>query len=273
MLSLCFSLYDPPGATQPAEPSAGGAVQTDSIHTSGDKEIDALLDRLETKGEAIKGLSCRLIWKHVIVDPVESRKVKAGQLLYARAAPGESNSRFLVHFDVLTADGETRRNNEYYAFDGRWLIERNDKARNVIHREVVRPGERRDPFRLGEGPFPMPFGQKRADILRNFTLSLAKFELGDPRNTTHLHCIPRPGTDLASKYTRVEMYINRSLELPVRIVSESLKDGSRTEVDFSDIDIGAAPAGSRFQVEVPPGFEKRVETLSDGKAVQSTERR
>jgi hypothetical protein len=199
-------------------------------------------------GQAIKGLGCKLTYKYVTVEPVEDAQVKEGTLLFARAEP---NAKFLVHFTRLIADGITSERGEYFLFDGQWLVERNDKARTIIRRQIVRPGERIDPFKLGKGPFPLPFGQRRADILGSFKVTLKPFEVGDPRNTWHLRCVPLPESELAARYTRVEIYVDRTLELPVRVVTERVSDGNRIEVDFKEIDAAEAPALSRFQIQQP----------------------
>ena len=229
------------------------------VASSGDAKVDGILDRLEVKGQAIKGLQCKLVYKYVTVDPVEDEQVKEGELLFARADP---NSRFLIVFKKLRAAGIERDTAEYYSFDGRWLTERNDKAKTIKKTEIARSGERTDPFKIGKGPFPLPFGQKRDDILKNFRVELADFTLGDPRNTDHLHCIPNTNTELADKYSRVEIYVDRTLELPVRIVTENIKDGNRIEVDFKDVDGGAAPAGSRFTIDEPKDFYVEVNPMS-----------
>jgi hypothetical protein len=257
-------IKEPPGqaATQSAEktpaPSGAPASTQPAKLSSGDAQVDKILDRLEVKGEAIKGLSCKLVYKYVTVFPVEDAQIKEGNLLFARDAP---NSKFLIHFEKLIADGVVIPRDEYFLFDGEWFVERNDKARTVIRRQVVRKGERIDPFKLGEGPFPLPFGQNRADILRNFKVTLVAFELGDPRNSHHLRCVPLPDSELASKYSRVDMFIDRRVELPVRIVTRRVADGNRIEVDFREIDADEAPAKSRFRIEVPAGFEVREEPL------------
>ena len=129
---------------------------------------------------------------------------------------------------------------EYFAFDGRWLTERNDRSKKIIKREIAREGEKTDPFRIGHGPFPLPFGLKRGDILRNVKVTLQPFTLVDPLQSRHLNCVPIPNTDLASRYTRVEIYINKRSGLPVRIVTERVKDGNRIEVDFNDVDTNEA---------------------------------
>ncbi len=266
--SACLAADAPPSRSsnaadrsEPASAQQASAEQpTNPKPTSGDAKIDAILDRLDEKGHVIKGIKSRLTYTYIVVDPVESRQVKEGTLLFARSEP---NSRFLVHFDRTIADGVVNRSGEYYGFDGRWMIERNDRAKNIIKRELAREGQYRDPFKLGEGPFPLPFGQSRADILKNFRVALVPFALGDPLQSDHLRCIPLPGTEMAQKYSRVDIYVDRRIDLPVRIVSENLKDGNRIEVDFKDISAGEAPAASRFHIEEPKDFEVRTERLNE----------
>lgn len=256
--SGCLADGPSPGQKTPA--SAPAAVVELAVKpSSGNPKVDAILDRLEVKGRAIRGLSCKLVYQFVTVMPVEDRQTKEGELLFAR---GEPNSRFYIHFKKLIADGLVKATGEYWSFDGQWLVERNDLTRKIIRREVAKPGERQDPFKIGKGPFPLPFGQKREDILSNFKVTLADFTLGDPRNSDHLHCVPLPNTPLADKYSRVEIYVDRNLELPVRVVSERASDGNRIEVDFKDIDLQEAPAGSRFRVEEPKDYDVTVEPLS-----------
>ncbi|MBI5765488.1 MAG: hypothetical protein HZA51_18420 [Planctomycetes bacterium] len=248
---------------QPKASSQPAASTTPGKSTSGNAKVDQILDRLESKGKAIKGLACKIDYRHVVVDPVQDLTAKEGELLFAR---GEPNSRFLVHFSKLRAAGVVRDVGEHFAFDGQWLIERNDKSKTIIKREATRPGETQDPFEIGKGPFPLPFGQKREAMLSQFKIELADFILGDPRNTDHLHCVPLPNTNLAAKYKRVEMFIDRTLELPVRIVTERVEDDSRIEVDFKDVDISAAPAGSRFKLDEPKDFTVSVEPLDPAAA-------
>lgn len=250
----------PPAARQA---TSAPSTQPDGAPTSGDPVADEILDRLDARGESIKGLACKVIYRYVTVFPAESVQQKDGTLLFAKANP---NARFLIHFTKLSAEGIERETGEYWAFDGRWLTERNDKSRTIIKREIAAPGERKDPFKLGQGPFPLPLGQKRRDILENFAVRLETFTLGDPRGSDHLHCVPRPGTPLAKKYTRVDIYVDRAAGLPVRIVTERVSDANRIEVDFKSIDTNEAPAASRFTIEEPKGYDVSVEPLESADA-------
>jgi len=253
LLSLIL-LAAPAPSPSPTPPATAPAALP--VATSGDPTIDAILDRLEIKGDAIKGISTRLIYNDTRFEPVEDKVVKNGELFFSR---GDPNSKFMIRFDETIAGGIKRPNREYYLFDGSWFTERNDGAKQIIKRQVVRPGEHIDPFKIGKGPFPLPFGQRRAEMLKFFNITLEKPKPDDPPNTDHLHCIPRPEeVDLARKYKRLDMWIDKKLELPVRIEVERLSDENIIDVRFENMDASSAPAGSRFQIDSPPGKDWEV---------------
>ncbi len=251
-LSLALTLLAAPAAS-PTPTSAPAAAPPAS---SGDATIDAILDRLETKGESIKGISTKLIYNDTRFEPVEDKVVKNGELFFSR---GDPNSKFMIRFDETIAGGTKRPNREYYLFDGSWFTERNDGAKQIIKRQVVRPGERIDPFKIGKGPFPLPFGQRRAEMLKVFTITLEKPKADDPPNTDHLHCIPRPEeVELSRKYKRLDMWVDKKLELPIRIEVERLSDENIIDVRFDNMNPSDAPADSRFQIDSPPGKDWEV---------------
>ncbi len=255
--------------TQPAATSQPAATAANSQLSSGDPVVDGILDRLDARGREIKGLSADLVYRHITTIPVDAEQKKFGSLLFAR---GEPNASFLIHFTRLVADGVVTKNEEIYAFDGRWYIERKDaeSLKTVLRREICRAGERMDPFELGKGPFPLPFGQKREEILRQFEVSLSAWREGDPKDSKHLHCIPRKDSRMAEEYNRVEFYVDPILELPVKIVTERRVDEVRVEVEFNNVKLDAAPALSRFKVETPAGYRETIEPLDDKPVVDLT---
>ncbi len=241
------ALADAPSTSAPAAPA---------VATSGNAAVDSILDRLEAKGQAIKGISTNVTYNDVRFEPVEEKIVKKGELLFLRGNP---SSKFLIRFDETIAGGVKRPKPEYYLFDGRWMTERNDATKQIIRREVVREGQSIDPFKLKKGPFPLPFGQRRADMIENFLITLLPPRPDDPPNTDHLHCEPRPESEFAPEYRRVDMFIDKKLELPVRIEIERKSDDSVIDARFENLDPAAAPAESRFQIETPPGKDWNVD--------------
>ena len=87
---------------------------------------------------------------------------------------GEPNPRFLIRFDKFIQEGIESREKQWHAFDGQWYIEVREKTETINKRQIVRPGEKLNVFKLGQGPFPLPFGQNKKDILDNFTVKLIR---------------------------------------------------------------------------------------------------
>lgn len=256
----------PPTASQPASaPSFPGAATAaaSAPATSGDAAVDSILDRLEVKGRAIQGLTAQIEYNDIRFEPVEDKITKHGELTFRRLDP---NSKFLIVFNETIAGGVKSDRKEHYLFDGEWFTERSERAKTIIKRQIVPKGKRIDPFKIGKGPFPLPFGQRRAEMLDNFRIVRKPAQPDDPPNCDHLHCEPRPFSELAQKYKRVEMYIDRRLELPVRIEVERTADDNMIDVRFSRLNPDAAPAASRFQIDRPPGpdWDVREEPLPEG---------
>jgi len=102
---------------------------------------------------------------------------RTGQMALVQAdrdGDGVKERRFYVIFTNLVIGDRVDNITKEYVFDGTWLVERDHSAspKLMIRRQIAPEGEAVDPLRVGEGPFPIPFGQKKDDILRDFDVSL-----------------------------------------------------------------------------------------------------
>jgi hypothetical protein len=110
--------------------------------------------------------------------------IRRGEIYYKAEVKGDGGGGavepavFAVKFNELQIDETKRPEEQAFIFDGEWFIERNDAAKRFIKRQVALPGERINPLRLGEGPFPIPIGQKRVDILARYEAKLVPVEDG-----------------------------------------------------------------------------------------------
>lgn len=136
--------------------------------------VDELLAGLEQADAEIRTFRASIIYDRVF-ELQGDQHIRLGELLFrVDPVPGQERPRrtFAVHFDKLIVDGGMREVTTAMIFDGRWLVERDDARRTFIARELAPPGEDLDPLRLGEGPIPLPIGQKRAEILARYDASL-----------------------------------------------------------------------------------------------------
>ena len=180
-------------------------------------------------------------------------------------------AKFKVHFDKKIAGNRKRDLDEEHLFDGRWYTELQSATKTVTRREVRRAGETSNPYKLGEGAFPLPFGQKKADILKEFDVARIPEKPGDPPDTDHLRLTPRPDTETGRTYKTLDFWIARGGDysgLPIK-VRAGKKDGtgavnSYITITFSDVELNTGFARNVFKIDVPPGYEiveERLEPL------------
>ncbi len=231
---------------------ASKPTSTQGAPVAVDPTVEKILDRLEKRGDGVNSLTSKLQAEFFDVI-AEDKQIKQGRIWFRRDQP---NPKFKVIYDKsIYADYEVADVHEYL-FDGRWLTEKHDKSKSLVHREIVAEGEKIDPFRIGKGPFPLPFGQKKADIIENFTVSLAPRSPKDPPGTDHLRLIPHKGSSMAERYVEIHFYVDQKIDLPVRVVAHQHRPGS-SEVDeivtvgFKDIDINPKVDDSTLMIIKP----------------------
>ncbi|NOX59677.1 MAG: hypothetical protein GXP29_12595 [Planctomycetes bacterium] len=196
---------------------------------SNSAEVDNILSRLEQAGKDINSIQCRVTFK--TEDRLNiTETTRYGVIKFKRSKP---HPMFFVSFDKTIADDIVLRDKVWYLFRDRWLIEANSKSENRIDREILKPGETADFFDMDKAPFPMPFGQKKEQILKNFHVKLMPPQVGDPEGVDHLLCRPRPESILSRDYGRLDYYVSRTLNLPLRIIVE---DASGTNVKVANFE-------------------------------------
>lgn len=179
LLSLATALggvpSDQPTSDPPARPTA---ERTDPKPEPAKPELDAdrLLSELETADRGMRDLRATIVYDRIDAT-LGDRQFRRGELLFRDRTPeGQANRAgmrsFVVRFEKYSDLDVQRDLNESWAFDGRWLIERNDDDKTYRKREITRAGQEVDPLRLGEGPLPIPIGQRKADILARYEVEL-----------------------------------------------------------------------------------------------------
>ncbi len=239
-------------AVAPAEPPASrpASPMTQSAPAPVDPEVERILDRLERRGADIRDIETDLTF--IKTDPVlEDTQKFTGTLLFRQDTP---NPRFLIRFDRFEQEGAVREKREWHAFDGAWYTEARESTKTIIRRQIVRPGETVEVFRLGQGPFPLPFGQKKAEILAQFHVRLLPATPGDPPETDHLECTPLPGSQMAEKYGTVHFLIDRRLDLPISVRTVEKAEGYEIAASFPPGSIRinrGLPAGALSLPDLP----------------------
>lgn len=233
---------------------------------SADEQAVQWLDRLEQRGEEIETLTGKVDYERED-ELLGGTDVRLGKVWYA-AGNGEDGARFAIHFDqIVTDDGAVRPYDVAYIFDGEWLAERQGDRKLFQKRQVVPPGEQFDPLQI-DGPFPLPIGQKRDEVLERFDVELIEPEPDSEReHLVHLRLTPREDVPAAygeAEFDVVDMWFDRETLLPARVETRErhnrtaviLEDQTVNELDEEDLaerfDTDPPPEGSGWRVEVSP---------------------
>lgn len=241
---------------QPATQASHPAVSTAPSRRI-EPAVDAILSRLEKKGDQLQKLEAAIVYTKI--DPIlEDEQTYSGILRFKQDKP---NPVFFIRFDQFKQEGVVRKSKQWHVFDGQWYIEARENTKTIVKKQIVRPGETLEVFKIGQGPFPLPFGQKKADILKHFDVKLVPPQTGDPKNADHLLCMPLPGTKLADKYDVIHFYIDRTLDLPVRVQTTEKQDGQEGNKIIASFDkVKVNPALSGDALKLPELRDYQIDT-------------
>ena len=136
-----------------------------------------------------------------------------------------------------------------------------ERIRQVTKREIARPGEKVDLFDLENAPFPLPFGQNKEAILRNFDVTLVPPAGGDPPNTDHLVCVPKAESRLHRRYEKLEFFVLKDVHLPSRVVVTKGDGLEISTADFPDLSAKSINAGVTKKDFARPKTWKKYEVV------------
>jgi hypothetical protein len=216
------------GAIDHDSQSAGDEARDDTVaqqdEGAGAPTPEELLDRLEAAATDLNSFQANISFRET--DAVFGGvTIRTGQVIFVSKTE-EAGKRFAILFKQEIKDGALRDYNEHFIFDGEWLVQKNFDNKDFIKRQVVPPGDEFDPLRLGEGPFPLPIGQKKADVVARFEVGSATLpddekdylasKLEDD-GVWGLTLVPRAGTTEAEDFEKITVFYDRATLLPAGI--------------------------------------------------------
>jgi hypothetical protein len=195
-----------------------------------ESEVDRLLDRLEIEHGAIRLFSSPLTYRKDY-DLEGDFETRLGEIAVTIDPP--DRDVVLVFDQIIDASGHGTSRSEYHAFEEGWWIEMTPDRKRIVRRQISRPGEDRDPFKLGEGPFPLPLAQKADSVRRRFVASIGTVP-DEPlfrglKDVEVLHLIPRTGTTAHEDHESIDLIFEKTSLLPVGVLVRH-RNGDRTSV-------------------------------------------
>ena len=181
----------------------------------------------------------------------------------------EPAAKFLVEFDKKTFGNRVRKLTEKHMFDGQWYVELQEATKTMTRKQLRHKNQIGDPYALGEGIFPLPFGQKKADILKEFDVRLMESDKkADPPKTDRLRLTPKPGTKTGDSYVWIDFWVLQAGKLgglPIRVRLGKKEGTGRVSeeitVEFSDVKLNRGIAASIFDIKKPAGYHYSEEPL------------
>jgi len=212
----------PPKADATEKPQEKSDSQTPSEKPKETPKVDPDVDRIlkleEAAGARIGRLRARFDYDENNTL-LEDREWREGRITYKKP------NRILIEF----TDG----GKETFRFDGRTFTDDRpqQKVRHIY--PIRKPGEPEvEDLDIGKVPFPLPFGQKRDKVLKNFEATYGgKKKLGpwqrpgrkakdtdeDQAEYDHLILTPKPKSTLAREYKQMEFWVDPNSGLPKQI--------------------------------------------------------
>jgi hypothetical protein len=242
-----------PAVASPAtQPAASSPAASQPATQPADPNVVRILKELERVGEKYATLSAdvRYLVEHTLIGDEDLR---TGQIIIARGG-GKGPDRLYVRFDTLKqGEGNTLKDKIEYALDGEWLVEAKDKIKTITRYQVAPPGQRVELFRIGKGPFPMPFGQKADDVLQYFEASTRPPVASDPNGTVYVKLVTRSQYREERDFLTAQMWLDATTFLPVKLVTEN-KNKDITTATFSKVQPNEKVDDKLFIIENKQGW-------------------
>jgi hypothetical protein len=235
LLAAAIATVDPasPTAEPPQPPCAPPGVPAptpapQAVTAAADPEVDALLDELERSAADLTGFTADLMYTKW--DPVMAREENRTGRIILDSQPRPDHPptrRIAIAFDTIYQGQRKQTSNKHYVFDGCWLAEIDFTAKTLIQHRIVAPGEQFDPLKLGEGPFPLPIGQPKTEVLARFHVTRADLpqhaSLAALKDFRGMRLTPKADAPEAKQFLHVDLYYDRQSLLPVGIETVSAK--------------------------------------------------
>ncbi len=238
------------GAAPTAQPTPAAAAQPAVGELTADAPVDQILDALHARGQNLKSFDAKVTLTESDVNTA-LETTRSGIARYHKKA--DASERIRVVFDKKVDGKKVFDEKIEYMLDGQWLIDRDYNKRIEVRRQVLKPGEKTNLLKLGEGPFPLPIGQKKEDVKKLFNVTKIKPAKDDPPGTIHLMLKAIPGTQFARKFSEIGVWVDAKTHMPRKITTQDPKGTKEVGTDLSDFRPNAALKDADFKLEpVPP---------------------
>jgi len=218
-----------------------------------------ILDALNARGQGLKDFTADVSLAETDALNGETTTL-VGKVWYQ--AKGEGDARMRILFDKKLFGEKVQPGAKVeYMLDKGWLNDRDYKRKVEIQRQVLKPGQKLNLLKLGEGPFPLPIGQSREDVLKMFDVKKVDAKQGDPQGTVHLELAPKPNTDFARKFKTIDVWVETKTSFPRRIATVDKSEAETRTTDLTNIQVNVGLKDDAFVQEKIEGWTQKSEQM------------
>jgi outer membrane lipoprotein-sorting protein len=226
--------------------------------------LGQLLEKINHAAKELK--SCKAVVDYLFIhepELLDSRTIRKGTLLYQKTDKG---SKMRLNFDTVKQDdGDEQKKQEQYFFDGVWLTKIDFTLRQIDQYQQAPVDKPVEVFDYISHNFPI-VGFSGADTLqKQFVITLVA-PAKDEKKLHHLLLKVKPDSVYKDDYTRIDLWVDSELYLPVRMLSESTQ-GDIYDLVLSKPELNKSLSEKLFVIDAPADFSKNIKTLDekDGK--------
>lgn len=242
LLTGCNALEAQPApGTQPASPESATVEKPQVSAVAHDPQAVVWLRKASDALQQIRTLQARVSYDEV--QPLGLGEDRRYGDLFFRRDPGAPSPKLAVHFDRLRIGGpggDAETLDSWYIFDGRLLLERDERHKQATLRELAPPGHH---LRLEDAGVPVPLD---LDIDRMLTQNrAASCVIDEGAGLVTIELLPVVEAD--NQPARLELVIHQNTALPKAITVEQ-PGGEMSVVKVLQPQLGGALDEKLFRV-------------------------
>jgi outer membrane lipoprotein-sorting protein len=221
---------------------------------------EQILDALDARGQGLKDFTADVSLAESDAlggDPT----TLIGKVWYQSL--GQGDARLRVIFDQKMFGKKPQANSKVeYMLDKGWLTDRDYKRKIEVQRQVLKPGQKMNLLKLGEGPFPLPIGQPRDEVLKQFDVKKIDSKPTDPTDTAHLELAPKEKTQFAKRFKKIDVWVEFKTNFPRRIETLDKSESETRTTDLTNIKVNVGLNDNDFvQEAIDSGWTKKSEQM------------
>jgi outer membrane lipoprotein-sorting protein len=205
-----------------------------------DANVDQVLDALDQRGKSLKEFTADVKLTEETDPAFGISTVRTGKVAFQRKS--DDDARIRVTFEKKIKGTKAFDDRKEYLLDNGVLTDRDYPNKIEVRRRVMREGQKMNLLKLGEGPFPLPIGQNKEDVHKNFDVVRPPPRKDDPQGTIHLTLKPKPGSSMARRIASLDVWVDQKTNMPVRIDTTDAASAAETrKTELSKLVVNPQP--------------------------------